>query len=61
MLAAATARPLSGASEQIATGPTLYAGLVVAETSGTDPVSVRVYNGTSAAGVLVDTDRKSVV
>lgn len=54
MISSARAVPLSGSSEQLVTGPGMYAGLAVLETGGAQPATVRIYNGTSSAGVLVD-------
>lgn len=53
-MAPAQAIALSGSSQQIRSGPAMYAGLAVRESGGSNPVSVRVYDGTSAAGVLLD-------
>jgi hypothetical protein len=45
---------LTASDQQVAAGRTKYWGMVVRETAGSTAV-VRVYDGTSAAGILIDT------
>lgn len=45
---------LTGADQLVRTGGAVYRGIVVRETTGTTPAAVRVYDGTSAAGTLID-------
>lgn len=57
-MAASSSRtaPLTGsppASQQVAVGPAFYRGMVIGETAGA-AAKVRVHDGTSTAGAVVD-------
>jgi len=49
----ARAIALSGADQAVYTGGAIYRGIVLRETAAA-PAQVRVYDGTSAAGILLD-------
>jgi hypothetical protein len=49
----ASSVPLTGSDQQVHTGPAGYVGFAVRETAGAAAI-VRVYDGTSASGVLLD-------
>lgn len=51
----AWSEPLTGADQAVKTGTTYYRGITVRETGGTDPAVVRLFDGTSAAGTLLET------
>lgn len=48
-----TSVALTGSDQQAASGPAGYAGFAIRETAGSAAV-VRIYDGTSASGVLLD-------
>ncbi len=45
--------PLTGADFQAAPGPAIFRGYVALETGGASAATIRIYNGTSSAGVLI--------
>jgi hypothetical protein len=54
MTPAAAPRALTGSDQQVVTGPATYRGYSLRETASAAAV-VRVWDGTSAAGTLLDT------
>jgi hypothetical protein len=53
-MATVRAYPLTGADQAVSTGQGTYWGLALRETAGSAAV-VRVFDGTSAAGTVIDT------
>lgn len=49
-----TAVALTGSNQTIAQSSATYCGFSIRETSGSNPATVRVWNGTSATGTILD-------
>ncbi|MDF2968367.1 MAG: hypothetical protein K0Q93_2145 [Nocardioidaceae bacterium] len=45
---------LTGATQTVRTAETIYRGFTLRETGGTEPAVVRIFDATSATGVLLD-------
>jgi len=55
MSEAATPTALTGSDQLIRTGPSIYRGFTIRETSGTTAAVVRIHDGVTAAGTVLDT------
>lgn len=52
----ASALPISGSSQSLGVGvPSLYYGFTLRETTASATATVRIYDGTTAAGTLLET------
>jgi hypothetical protein len=56
-MAGVASKALSGSDQQVMTGHVTYMGFSARETGGANPVIVRIFNGTSTSGILIETIR----